>query len=72
MTQTFDLNKMGLMELSQNELINTDGGTGFWDAVVGWAVGKILDNAPQILQGTQAFAAGAYSGSQVGGGIFYK
>ena len=40
--QTFELNNMGFIAMSEFEMKEADGG-GFWDHVVGWLVGKGLD-----------------------------
>ena len=73
MTQTMDLNKMGLTDMSELEMNEIDGGGGgFWDIVGGWLIGKLLDNPEGVRDGFSAFTHGAYSGSQVGGGMFYK
>lgn len=59
MVQNLELEKMGLVALSTDESFSTDGGKGIWDAVVGWAVGKLLDNADKIALGYLAFSRGA-------------
>lgn len=45
--QTFDLNKMGLAPMEQNELLNIEGGRGvakwFWGVLRDWGVEKALD-----------------------------
>jgi hypothetical protein len=50
MTQTIDLNKMGLSPMSNFEMQEVDGGGGLWDFLIGYFAGKVLDAIPGGLK----------------------
>ncbi|MBC7424830.1 MAG: hypothetical protein H7334_15425 [Ferruginibacter sp.] len=53
MTQTIDLNKMGLAPMSIWEMEDTDGG-GFWDKIVTYFIEGAIDHWDDLKAGFKA------------------
>ena len=47
MTQTFDLNKMGVMPMNNSEMEVINGG-GIWASLATWAVQEVINNWDDI------------------------
>ena len=43
MTQTFDLNKMGVMPMNNSEMEGINGG-GLWGSLANWAIQQVINN----------------------------
>lgn len=57
MTQTMDLNKMGLAPLTEFEMQEVEGG-GFWENLALWAVEQAIDHWDDLKKG---FSAGYHA-----------
>ena len=51
MTNTLDLNKLSLEPMSEDEMVNSNGGFPIWPIVVGAAVVAIVNNFGEFLNG---------------------
>ncbi len=53
MTQTMDLNKMGLAPMKEMEMREIEGG-GFWESILTWGVEQAVDHWDEIKAGFKA------------------
>ena len=58
MTQKIDLSKMGLTSMSNLEMQEIDGGSGFWDELASWAIKEAISHWDEIKAG---FSAGYHA-----------
>lgn len=77
-TKEINLNQMNLVPLTNEELVNENGGGLIWDAVVAWTIDQVLDfvkdHRAEIKSGWQQgvkanYSAGTGSWTPVGAGF---
>ena len=50
MTQTFDLNKMGVMPMNNSEMEGVSGGS-IWGSLAAWAIQEVINNWDDVKAG---------------------
>lgn len=71
MTQTLDLRSLELEPISAELAMQTNGG-GLWDAVLGWAVGKVLNYVAENADFSEKYTSVGAPGGYVPSSSFNK